>query len=390
MIWGASEFGWEDVVRTKIWVFGRATAIAQRYQDLTLPSAHLSIFFAKHDLLQKAFKGHTDAHTSFLSLLDSARALDLTNPRDRIFAFMEMAQIFGWPIHVQPNYKESQLYVYSDFAAEYARSTKNVDILNYVIHNEKTLQSPILSWVPNWDTLDRSMAALFEGSVLTSRTLSIATPIIEETTLKVTGVITDTVKYVSNILSSPKLTPKMIFDLWMTVDAAEVDSPYESSTRIDAFLDALTRPMQEEPSEKWLEVLTACRRYLLGKTIQLDATEPIISRDVAESERVAHLTACISYMVYGSEFILTQRGYFGLAPRVTREGDTCGIIFGCRTSCILRKTNTDLGWQFIGASLITGKQCFEEERRVAFRQFGTEESKDWVNWDLEEQDIELC
>jgi hypothetical protein len=97
-------------------------------------------------------------------------------------------------------------------------------------------------------------------------------------------------------------------------------------------------------------------------------------------------------MTDNCRFILTERGYMGLASETVREGDMCGIIFGCKTPCILRKVAQDQHYMFLGATKLVDKECINVEGdEVLFQSFlGDEERKDWVDWDVEEQDIYLC
>lgn len=97
-------------------------------------------------------------------------------------------------------------------------------------------------------------------------------------------------------------------------------------------------------------------------------------------------------IVLDERFILTTRGYMGLAPRITQEGDTCGIIFGSKMPCILRRAAQENHYKYLGATSLIGKKSSEAEGGgVAFNDIlGAEESKDWVEWGVEEQDIYLC
>jgi hypothetical protein len=93
-------------------------------------------------------------------------------------------------------------------------------------------------------------------------------------------------------------------------------------------------------------------------------------------------------------FVLTSRGYMGMAPTSTRAGDLCGIVFGTTNPCILRRTGTDNDshYKLLGATTLQGKACYEVDGDgVSFYEvLGDEDSKDWVEWDVEEQDIWLC
>jgi hypothetical protein len=91
-------------------------------------------------------------------------------------------------------------------------------------------------------------------------------------------------------------------------------------------------------------------------------------------------------------FVLTSRGYMGMASTSTRAGDLCGIIFGTTNPCILRGTDQDSKYKLLGATTLQGKTCYEADgERVGFCDvLGDEDSKGWVEWDVEEQNIGLC
>jgi hypothetical protein len=81
----------------------------------------------------------------------------------------------------------------------------------------------------------------------------------------------------------------------------------------------------------------------------------------------------------------------GLAPAVVREGALCGIVVGCKTPCILQRTARDKHYKFLGGTTLMGKESFETVAgNNYFSILGTDKSKDWVDWDVEEQDIYLC
>jgi hypothetical protein len=96
--------------------------------------------------------------------------------------------------------------------------------------------------------------------------------------------------------------------------------------------------------------------------------------------------------LHNRRFILTKRGYMGLGPLIAHEGDICGIIFGCKTPCLLRKAPQDPNYKYLGATALMGKGHVDlEGDGVAFVDvLGSEQSEDWADWDVEEQDIYLC
>jgi hypothetical protein len=96
-------------------------------------------------------------------------------------------------------------------------------------------------------------------------------------------------------------------------------------------------------------------------------------------------------MLTDQRFIMTERGYMGVAPGVTQVRDACAIIFGCTAPCILRRTDQERYYRFLGTAFVLGNCAYEDEDgRVFFPDvLGHEYSKEWVNWDVEEQDVWL-
>jgi hypothetical protein len=92
--------------------------------------------------------------------------------------------------------------------------------------------------------------------------------------------------------------------------------------------------------------------------------------------------------INGRKVISTNRGYYGLAPCNTQIGDMCGIIFGCKSPCILRKRSEGSGYTFIGPMYMPGRETPARTGGVPeLHVFGSEESKDWTIWDGVEEEI---
>jgi hypothetical protein len=58
---------------------------------------------------------------------------------------------------------------------------------------------------------------------------------------------------------------------------------------------------------------------------------------------------------------------------------------------ILRKTQKESQYRLVGPTAIMGKAPVDYQGHMFYcRALGHETSKDWVNWDVEEEDIYLC
>ncbi|CAH0018241.1 unnamed protein product [Clonostachys rhizophaga] len=104
--------------------------------------------------------GVDDCDGSFLELLEQARVVAMTDPRDRIYAFLSLAAAAGGEDGsdvdliraIQPNYKDSFHHAYLEFARSYVRSSRDGRLLHHVVHDDETLADAQLpSWVPRWN-----------------------------------------------------------------------------------------------------------------------------------------------------------------------------------------------------------------------------------------------
>jgi hypothetical protein len=407
-------------------MFWRALSIyhAHNFQSVNVNS-HLHFYAPSHKDFAQAFYSSSEwlsyASYNVLETLGNARSLKLEDPRDRVYAFTELPQAPGQHIKPWPNYRDSYLDTYRQFATEYVQATKNTTILDYVSHGDNVLVD-IPSWVPRWDIANWSLSSEYWTSALQSRTKTTHEPLIEDDgSLKVRGVIFDTVLYISDLHQSEQsITVESIRRIWESVTASIVECPYVASNgnqsiRLGAFLDALSDGRYEGEYDQWIAATESFangarlkqtsvnnnkfptrlhRTSLVRKLRRLRSSINHYRNSTIATEGADNSNAYfnhIRFVMAGRRFILTARGYMGLAPAVVREGALCGIVFGCKTPCILQRTAREKHYKFLGGTTLMGKESFEREAGdIGFYILGEDKSKDWVDWDVEEQDIYLC
>jgi hypothetical protein len=94
---------------------------------------------------------------------------------------------------------------------------------------------------------------------------------------------------------------------------------------------------------------------------------------------------------HNRRMVLTRRGYFGLAPAATVEGDLCCILFGGAAPFVIRRTERTGHYKLVGDVFVTGtKVCIGHFWQRKMEVIGTWESKDWVDFDVKEEVISLC
>lgn len=103
-----------------------------------------------------------------LDLLHEARYLQVTNPTDRIYAFMAIPTSDGAMPTLVPDYSDQTSYldVYREFATRFLDATSNLDLLSYVDYKpsanlDDLFASPFPSWIPRWNHKSYSYVPLF-------------------------------------------------------------------------------------------------------------------------------------------------------------------------------------------------------------------------------------
>ncbi|KAH7085190.1 heterokaryon incompatibility protein-domain-containing protein [Paraphoma chrysanthemicola] len=397
VIWGQSTFDWDDFMRTFIWLHTRAsnTYFTKQFRDVL--SDH---YYIRLENLVVVF--YTEDYwrawgsPSILQTLVDAKHLQVGDPRDRIYAFTELPQASGSHFKPWPDYNESHLEVYRKFATEYVQTTKATEILDYVCHGYEfnNASNVIPSWVPRWDIAEKSLIQEFAPiQKLESRYEEYFEPHIgNDGNLKVRGVLFDTVRYVSAYYDRTTSITEAIRKIWDDIVASGALCPYvrgsdSQATQLTAFLDALSIGTFIGESGHFIRERTAFAESAgLNDNTKAGAGSPTSGDDINT------FLTLIGDLLLTRRFILTERGYMGLAPAAVRKGDLCCIIFGCLTPCILRKKEGEERYSFIGGTTLMGKERAWTAQGADTYDYllGEEASKDWVDWDVAEQDIYLC
>jgi hypothetical protein len=398
VIWGQSDFTWRHFMHAYVWLVRRATRLYYAAKIQTNSNnLHLNTFENRHKSFAQAFPSETTwIPQSLLDDLDSAKELQLSDPRDRLYAFMELSQDSRHPITIRPDYDASHLEIYQQFAVQYIQSSTSTEILDYVTYEAGTTDFDVPSWVPHWDVRRYSIVSQIsssEAAPLSSRDESVCEPlVISDATLKVRGVVLDTVVYTSDVFDYDLMTSGTISKLWKAVRTMteESQSPYSAFQRIDAVLNTLSCGRRRGGWFQWRQARAAFVRETQLRNDVVDRPQrPDLPATARGGDSIVYFNIMKEFLSV-RRFTFTSRGYMGLAPAITEVGDTCGIVFGCKFPCILRRTNQGQSYKFLRSIFLRGKQAYEAGGGIFFTDIlGHENSKDWVEWDVEEQDIDL-
>jgi len=387
--WGATQISWDALLRTCLWgVLFRANH--DKARPYSISSLHFPLASTNSPvsrLYQPLGVGSGIGSVFFLDVLSRGSHLYMSDERDRVYAFLGLASCPA--VEIEPDYTRTFLEVYHDFACKYVSAARDIRLLNYISHSESTLSEDFPSWVPRWNILDQSLPAPEHGDSMTSASELTFTPVLlSKTELQVRGVIVDTVCETIEIEKQDGQGLQTYCDTkgaWEQLSHRDERTVYPPWQRLLAFLTTLTcgntLPIGYEP---WVAYQKEQEQYIQHLFQPNSTPKPQVERD--EFHKRICQTVANNRMV----FIVTSRGYWGLASQPVKKGDYCCILFGETGPCILRDAETPKRYKMVGQAHITGKEMFTVCGYETMTTLGQCESKEWTQWGLEEQDIVLC
>ena len=203
-------------------------------------------------------------------------------------------------------------------------------------------------------------------------------------TLNVRGIVFDYVHLASDVFTTA--TPMdEIRRLWKSISGMELVYPQHYREKI--LLQTLCMNLEAGNHSRWKQGELAYIRFL-----KMDAT---LSEQKKQNASFCH--SFIRLTLANRRFIVTNRGYYGLAPSVTQDDDVCCIIIGAKTPFILRRTGKEGYYRVVGDLYMPGKKLSysslsttQEEDDIGAVPLGQYDCKDWVKYGLKEQNIHLC
>ncbi|KAI5457047.1 heterokaryon incompatibility protein-domain-containing protein [Mariannaea sp. PMI_226] len=376
VLWANTAIDWLKIVQTYIWGIHRALMLPNIQKTVAVRSPFRgAVTFRLEGAIQPL---------KFLERLDCARWLDFTDPRDRIYALLGLPSGNEWVPTLKPSYMVPDMHIYRDFACEYLRISQDLDILHFLHNDDSTLASEFASWIPRWNIrLYSSYSGTLNNYSRFSRCIvsQVSSPKImvssDQTTLEVRAILLDTVAFTSAKFDQSSTTSEDVASLWETVSTLPNPLPYLSSP-LKAFVTIFRCGVYRGVFTEW-ETRQSAYMRLLSRNLSRE--------DVSYGDAEAFHTSKMED-VHNKRFLVTNRGYYGLAPGVVQEGDICCVIFGTKSPFILRKTDKVGHYKVVGSALILSKEIDHNGYPMAL---GSEENcEDWVEWGLDEEDIFLC
>jgi hypothetical protein len=246
ILWGDSEISWQQLMWTTTWVHGRlmtppGTPEVHLYQQLR---GHCDCYFDRHISTLRVFVPQAVwAPSTLLNYLAHGRALHFTERRDNIYAFLDLAAKPTDGFHILPSYAKPVLEIFRDFSIEYLTTTGDQTMLSYVVHDTRSLQCALPSWVPQWGFLEPGYdngISLFFASQSQQAVDPFYPAVLDQKILRLRHALLGAGSFASETLHKSATTPELISQLWQRVQVALWMSDTRVSQRLNEFVEVVT------------------------------------------------------------------------------------------------------------------------------------------------------
>jgi len=298
---------------------------------------------------------------SFVDLLSHAALLSCSDPRDKVYAFL--GHPLAYPLTgnslVRPDYRKTPAQVYLELSKALIQRT-GLRVLTTVEHNQTTVLEDFPSWVTRWNVclvmndIYRVPNVRFWASAGLTASSS---AFIAGNNLILQGVILDKVRQ-SSLIDISQVSG-ISFQNYATEERIRIDKafgelqkvdgrPCMYSDRIHAFCMTLCSGRSVFGSD--LVRRAACLATMVengGKPVKKTFTPQ------EENDALVYLTE-VKAVCMNRTFVVTERGFYGLAPLLTRPGDVACVFAGVDVPLILRPHGEVGPFKLLGESYIHG------------------------------------
>jgi hypothetical protein len=308
-----------------------------------------------------------------IALLTHARACEVTNPRDRLYALLAIATD-GTDFTV--DYSKSVADIYHEFAKTIILRDNNLDILGFSSGIQNLNQLP--SWVSDWtvkkvaEPLPKRRWELKDGKWIThtlysaSKGLPINNDILEnDRCLNMKGIVFDKIQFMHNGdmdfldlnggASTPYVTGDTRLEAFRHILTADINAIGTTRGRdchpfaADLNIEGNTLQVSRGAAVPWPE-------YMDSKEMALAIVESVKGNRemIEEVEKQIPCGELITGILEYRVFITTERGYMGVTADTTKPGDLVCIIRGAQVPLILRESGDGTTFKFVGDCYIHG------------------------------------
>lgn len=404
LVWGSQEIQFDCILRAAWWAYCRCFETLGTYLTFqTLASSGVNVHFF---LYLRRFPQEAEAYgvqrtterSELIDILQIASGIGMTHPKDRIFAFLALEH-YCQPSQAGPkgcssylveqDYTKSTAEVFTEFAQQYILRN-GLRILQYghpYDPEDLTEDRSMPSWVSRWGRPVKYMLPNSWEQEPLRPSLRFAEKLVPEirgSTIVVTGVVFDKLRFVSQVMSMEGDIDE-VTHLWRIIKDLPLEETYPVEIWPILMLECLCAGQAARDMEvtAWTAAREAFARFLMDSS---QRPPKYLADKVLDY---------IKIWSRGRTLVTSTKGLLGIASGSVAEGDICCIIFGCSWPLILRPVPSQLTgdeqlFHLLGLAWIAGVTPQHEKGRGLFWPvLGDERSKDWVYWGLQEHKIQI-
>ncbi|CBX94633.1 hypothetical protein LEMA_P116360.1 [Plenodomus lingam JN3] len=326
---------------------------------------------------------------SLIELASRARDFEATDPRDKVFALLGLANDLGpldsRPSGLVPDYSKTAIEVYTEFARGLILKTCKLDVLSLV----NTFPSPdglhsFVSWMPN---LDQPVATIrgfgfpekYNACFSTTVDVHLARSLDDEPhILQLRGFQIDTVQFVTDspLTFSRKLTLHLehttdaITHLWRTHLLPTTPNEMPERQRLQQYIELLTAAGFAQPTQFPAQPLghIVPSRHIPSLVADFaaywarldpgftDFSAPLAAKlqRLARSGDAHQFGVLAGKACHERKFLVTAQGRVGLCPQGTAVGDAVVVLRGGSVPYVLALGAAGREGRFVGECYVEG------------------------------------
>jgi hypothetical protein len=340
VLYGKAEFSYRGLMAAIRWI-RRRTGNPGFEQDV--PSLLIHTEWADWS---EAWKCHPlFSQYTRLDLLDHAALLSCRDPKDHIYALLGhpvcQSTDGSGPI-IKPDYRKGTLMLYKE-VTELLLKTDGLRTLASVEHDVFTIDHEAPTWVVRWDIGD-TLNNLYNSPKCGYHASRDQAPSrglqLNNARLEVEGIVLDKVALTFKMslptesgiefLSHSRENMLSLQDLIGRLGAENTPCVYGSRRLEQIGLTLCGNSGTDKQSQAVREQFDAYSMWYRSTLVR-----EFLKR-VGKYELVVKYAKLINGICHSRSFIVTEKGYYGLAPWITKPGDVCSVFLGADVPFILR------------------------------------------------------
>ena len=289
------------------------------------------------------------------ALMDSTQNCKCSDPRDRVFAVLNMLGYCERNVNIKPDYTKTVGQVYRDAVLSIVNHTNSISILAHCEMQEQPLELPdslqFPSWVRNW-TIPIS-TDLIRGGHASGK--SNAETFYDNDVLRVMGTHGASISYVEKILCDEMTDWIPAIQNFSKKFLPEIESAsyVSGGSKIDAYCRLLCGNYladQYVPARAPMPNFQQSREVLLS-ILGSQETDVALDTDVATGDR--DYISQVRLFCDRRYLFMTEEGYIGLGPRAAKAGDRVCVLLGSNSPFLLRPIGNGQ-YQLVGHCYVYG------------------------------------